>query len=767
MATTPTWSAARNGLPSDPGSNDASAQVNQFLGTHASSVVYNGSVVVTPSTTATTTLWQLILGSQGDDYDVPFVMSGSVIGRVTFPVLAVGSGADLVVTLSADSGGVPGSTICSTIIPAEWITQQSWATAAAGPPSQLIISETNNYLATAWNNCYLSTLGSVIPFPYPSSSGGLAAGNPTSCTDGAGYYVQVGGTNGSGVASTDVFTIGWSGGQTLNNATVQPALPIAHNLGVSQVVNSTVVVCGGYDATGTMTANVFTAGYTASTGTIATWSQQTSLPQALVQMSRASYNGVMYVIGGYNSSSVVQSTVYYATVANGQITSWSTGTPLPAARANALSGAVNGFLVVSGGSTTGGTDHNDVYYTYLDPTTGAPHQWITGPSLPAVIESSGGNPECQTLANSIAVATVPTGAIYLPIDATGVAQQWIRSGPAGTADLAYFPYGNGQYQYFDMAATAYASNTVFQATLVSVPLPSTGLTNGSTYHVTLQQRSGSGDNNNYLRLTQRNTAYPSGTTALQRPYGTSTWSAMSPSGANIPMMVFNNNQSGPVIHTWDDAGARTSTLLYAMTPDQRLLGVCEAVTQSSPPINAQPSFENGTGYWTPTGCTFAPSTAVTYSARGFSTSGLITPSGVAGQAYIESEQETVIVGDAYTMSAWVYSPTGYSSVAVNINWYTSIGAFLSTTSGTVTSVTANTWTQLTVATPTAGAPTSAARGTAVIVESGTPPVTALLYVASATLTPPARVFSSAESVNYGATWPSTSLWPPLGTTALA
>jgi hypothetical protein len=583
---------------------------------------------------------------------------------------------------------------------------------------------------------------------------------------------------------TAVFTVGYAGGTTLVTPVPQPPLPQAlYAPACAITADDTLVSAGGNMGTGG-TASVYTASANASTGQISSWSQQAALPVPLDQAAATAWNQTVYVVGGYHSqTSTTVSTVYYATVANGQIAGWSAGPPLPVALSSLCATVVGNTLIVAGGVNVSlSLITSAVWYSEIA-SDGSLSQWRSAASLPTALQStSEGWGLITTPAGMLLWGGSnfgPLGAVQsLTVGPAGFSTWQQQTSPIGATDglpTLTVSNGDGTQQLFalDAASGVYHTTTLYPVPQISVPLPTSGLTNGATYHVTFQQRGGD-TINNYLMTGTDTNALPAN--ALTRTRGTGgTWSTYA-AGQAIPISLYNNTIPGnatnstasqAAVHTWDDNGARTSTLIYATTPDQRLLGICEAVTLSSPPLNAQPSFENGVGYWTPTGATFTPSTAVTYAARGFSTSGLLTPSGSAGSALIESEPQTVLVGNPYTVSAWVYSPTGYSNVAVNINWYTSIGAFLSTTSGTVTAVPATTWTQLTVATPSTGAPSGAATGTAVLVESGTPPSTALLYVASASLTPPARVFSSAQSVNYASAWPSSGIYPPLGTTALA
>jgi hypothetical protein len=145
-------------------------------------------------------------------------------------------------------------------------------------------------------------------------------------------------------------------------------------------------------------------------------------------------------------------------------------------------------------------------------------------------------------------------------------------------------------------------------------------------------------------------------------------------------------------------------------------------------------------------------------------SALVTPTGSAAQTYIQSEQIPVQQGHSYTATAWLYSPVGYSNATVNINWYTSASSLVSTTTGATTVLAAGTWKQITT---TGAAPATAAYGTIVPIESGTPPGTAVFYVSAATLQDASGpMLSSVAEVSYPGTWPGAT-WPPISITNLA
>src|ERR1051326_5756695 len=130
---TPTWSAARSGLLGDTGAANFPEQINQFMGTHGVTPIYQGNSAVTPVGSGGDA-WAYELSTQA--ISQPITMSGTTIGRVVVPLLPVGAGADLTVSLCSDSGGVPGVVIARTKVPASWIYQLSAIAGVAGPASE-------------------------------------------------------------------------------------------------------------------------------------------------------------------------------------------------------------------------------------------------------------------------------------------------------------------------------------------------------------------------------------------------------------------------------------------------------------------------------------------------------------------------------------------------------------------------------------------------------------------------------------------------------
>lgn len=730
----PTWSAARSGLLGDPGAVDATAEINQFLGAHSATVLYQGAAVLTPAGTGTIPS-TVNLGV--NDYDQPFTMSGTSVGRVTIPVAASGNGADLVVSLCPDSSGSPGAPIVSTRVAAAWIV----ALAAVGT-----LAAGSAPLATATSNSVTIGAGINVTYAAPAvsvSGGGVNAGTTTAGNN----LLLVGGLNAASQAVPNVFSITYAGGTTLAPAVPQPSLPQALYVPGVAATPDTLVSAGGIipGSTSTDVSSVFTASLNPTTGTVGAWSAQTPLPQGLSQFGIASSGQNIYIVGGYNGTAP-QSTVYWTTVQNGQITGWNTGPSLPAPNSGVSAAVVNGYLVLTDATNS----PKLVRYAKIN-VDGSLGGWMVGPTVPHLVVN--------------AIAAVPgVGLVLVDGYSPGInVTETFAFGPSGPGttwqvqrnaipntqspyQVAVFPTGNGTWQIFSLLGNnTYFTQQLSLAPTISVPLPATGLTNGATYHVTMSQQGG--DLNNHLVTGQDSNVYTGNPTALYRARsGGSGWTATT-AGNAIPIQFYDQTVSGTwPLHTWEDGGAKHMTIVRNSTPDSTPLGVLEATTQPAPVLNMNPTFTSGTAPWVATGGTIAQSSAQTHGNLPFS--GLLTPSGSAATAQIESEKVTVFQGHSYVASTWLYSPTGYANCAVNIDWYNAAGTLLSTTSGAVTALAAATWTALTT---TGTVPASAATATIVVAETGTPPATALLYGYAALQDTSGPMLPSIAQINYTGT----------------
>lgn len=141
---------------------------------------------------------------------------------------------------------------------------------------------------------------------------------------------------------------------------------------------------------------------------------------------------------------------------------------------------------------------------------------------------------------------------------------------------------------------------------------------------------------------------------------------------------------------------------------------------SQPTLNSNPTFETDTSGWTTTNATLTRSNA---QAKYGSWSGLLTST--AGSApRAQSGLTPVTTGQSYRASGWMYAPASIAAgIGLNINWFDSGQAYLSTSSNSTT--------------PASGAwffmdsnftaPASAAYGNVLYTINGTPGAGVLLY----------------------------------------
>lgn len=771
--TTPMWSAAQNGTPGNLDAANASAQINQFLGTHGVTPIYDGTQVLTPGGTNNFT-W--VTYGDGTDLAQSFVLSGTAVSRVTIPVKPVGNGADMLVSLYADSGGSPNlaaGAIAAAMVPAAISSQLAAPSGLAnGGP-----------LATAkYNTGYLTGGVTTNLYPVPTAGAGGVSVLSSFAVDGD-FIISVGGGQPpSATASPSVNTFQYIGGGTLASPVPQPSLPVGNNGPAIAVAGDTLVVMGGgIGSTGsTPVSTVWTAGWDGNTGIVGSWSAQTALPGTSQFGGAAGYNGFVYYVGGTNGSNNL-ATVYYSPVVNGQINTWTSGPPLPVALSNPMVAAVNGWLFVIGGLNNSFAVVSTVYYAAIN-TDGSLGPWQTGPALPAPNQAFGPGFDLAVADGLLVIVGGATtggsslsSATVLSVTPDGPSDNWVSSNWNGTRFFPVFAFGTGAGSYDVVAVDLNAlppqteSSTLLSVPLLSVPLNATGLTNGSTYHVVLQQnqQATAGD---YLAWGLLNgPALPNSAKNSTRHGGT--WTTIP--GYSVPMSVYNNVSTNPnVRHLVDDISAynvnqRWSTMEYSSVTSL-LTGYLDATSRPNNPLNSNPTFTSGVSPWTVTGGTFTQSAAQTHG--GFAFSGLLTPNGSSGTASASSEFLPVQQGGGpfygtsqwYLLDGWFYSPTGYASFSPSINWYDRSQGFLSTNNHT-TALVAATWTHIQAFYE---APASAANAKITVLESGTPASSNTVFLSNVQLVlSPECVgsFSSAAVVDYPTTGPP---WPPTGITQL-
>ncbi|MEU9643593.1 hypothetical protein [Streptomyces sp. NPDC048188] len=174
---------------------------------------------------------------------------------------------------------------------------------------------------------------------------------------------------------------------------------------------------------------------------------------------------------------------------------------------------------------------------------------------------------------------------------------------------------------------------------------------------------------------------------------------------------------------------------FDMPFDLRVGGEVITVTAPGTPVTLNPFFETNVADWAGVNAAIARVTDIVHPDPRAVASMRVTPAG--GFASLDARSSvsaagTITPGVAYTSSAWVYSPNGWSDLRSIIDWYDAAGTYLSSGASTAVVAPAGTWTYLaTTNTAPAGASRCLTR-----VRSGNTPTTAdVFYVWAARATP--------------------------------
>jgi hypothetical protein len=566
----PAWLAARAGMPGATAAVNHAAQISQFLGTHGVSAVYEGAQIVAPAgSSAAPVQWAALTGT---DVDQPFAMptGKTTIGRVTLPLSPTGNGADVTVSLCADSAGSPGAVLATTRIPAQWLT-------ALAAPDGL---DDGGPLATAASNTMVFGGATTTAWTQPAVSVN-GSGNYAAPVTSGGFAILLGGyDNTAGGVITTVATIAYLGGGTISGPMPQPSLPQAAFLSVATATPDTVLFAGGTNTSpgDAGLATVSTASWDPATGTVGSWTAQASLPNAVVSGAMVSWQDNVYVIGGNTNDETATATanVWWSPVTNGQITAWSAGPALPQALANMHAAVVNGWLIVAGGVNAAGTPQTAVLYAAIS-ADGALGSWQAGPVLPQAAYNYTSGWSLAVTDNAMIIvsgwdapSTHSPSTMILTVTADGPAPAWQKQPcySQGNYQVVCFQDGvSGEWQVINLHLTSYDTTPVVPVPLISVPLPATGLTAGATYHVVVHQDGG--DLNDYVQVALLTSALP--IAAQTRPGG----GAWTPGTGSLIASVWDQTATGSLQHLWEDTGAKVTSLVYAGGSDA-LLGVCEA-----------------------------------------------------------------------------------------------------------------------------------------------------------------------------------------------
>lgn len=789
MPTTPNWEAATNGVTSNLETTNQSAQLSQFLGTHLIRPMSTGTPIVQPnnytqnSSTDTLNMTWLTYGNN-TDFSQPFTMppGNTSLRRVIVAVNPVGNGADLSVTLHPDSSGSPNvnSVLASTTIPAGEIN------ALAAPNG---ISNAGPISTARFNTIYGSTPSTNFPWAYPTS--GLTNLSLTSSDQSGSYLVLCGGANAiSGNPVSQVVSQKYLGGGLLDLPVQQPQLPQATVNGSMSLTSNFIVYTAGITGNGwtTLVQNTWVASWDSNTNSVGAWSAQANYPVTTYCASSAAFGDTIYVLGGYVNNSTARSDVNWATINNGQITSWTPGPALPVALGNTFAGVIGNWLIVAGGTPTfGGAPQTAMYYARIN-SDGSLGNWQTGPAMP--IGTMGWSDGMSMAINGNVFSIVggnqlgTIGSFFsIVFTDSGPADRWVASslnevtGQSGFNVAALFDAGNGVVDLVNIYTRVSSYNYVkyIPVPTISVPLPVSGLTSGSTYHVVLRQAQNT-SRADYLQYGLNKNMLASD--ALKSPrHSTSAWTTIQ-SGYSMPLWVYDtlSTDTSPILHMWEDGTSTGSTATsnlgsahktFTYTRFQQPLGICDTTTKPNDPLNKNPTFTSGVANWTPQNCTFVQSSAQVQG--GFSFSGLMTPNGVASAPKVASELIPITPSltsqgtlQWYMANGWFYSPTGWATTTLSIDWYTASSTFISTSSSTV-AIPAATWTNYT---NTFQPPANAAFASIDFIESGTPAASNTVYFSNVMLVSPLELIPTLSSVNQ-VTYGSSGAWPATGVTQLS
>lgn len=254
----------------------------------------------------------------------------------------------------------------------------------------------SGHKAATWNNQYVYVVGGWNDLTYSSAvyratiqSGGISgwttlASIPVALKDaavviGTNTIYVIGGRDASQVYSTIYYAAINSDGSIGAWQTSAVSLPAVRWGHAAVYLNGFIYVTGGA-GTLTETAALNTVYYSKvlADNTLGSFTTGTALTAARNKHSMVTYNGVLYVLGGYANGGTKASTVYQATPGvNGANGAWTTQTALPVTISNHSSVVTNGLIMVMAGET-GGTLSNTVYYANADATTWT---WVTSTNL--------------------------------------------------------------------------------------------------------------------------------------------------------------------------------------------------------------------------------------------------------------------------------------------------------------------------------------------------------------------------------------------------
>ena len=266
----------------------------------------------------------------------------------------------------------------------------SWLTTTVLPQTL------TGHKAVSWNDRYVYLIGGYNNLTYSNAvyvaaiqAGGITGWTvlnslPVALKDpavviGTNTIYVMGGRNATQIFNT-IFTAAINTDGTIGAWQTSTVTLPATLWGHTAVYLKGYIYIAGGSASATEATALSTVYYTKvkADNSLSSFSTGISLAQARNKHSMVTYNGNLYVLGGYDNSGTKASTVYIATPGlDGSTGTWSAGTPLPVALSNHSSVVTNGLIMVLAGAT-GSTLSNTVYYADADAGT---LSWTTSPNV--------------------------------------------------------------------------------------------------------------------------------------------------------------------------------------------------------------------------------------------------------------------------------------------------------------------------------------------------------------------------------------------------
>ncbi|WP_371795975.1 hypothetical protein [Streptomyces sp. NBC_01718] len=165
---------------------------------------------------------------------------------------------------------------------------------------------------------------------------------------------------------------------------------------------------------------------------------------------------------------------------------------------------------------------------------------------------------------------------------------------------------------------------------------------------------------------------------------------------------------------------------------------------AGPVLSVNPLLLSDLSGWSGLSATIAYDTTVVHRAAGATASIRMTPTGAtsaSAQQMVSTPVGSITPGDSYTMSGWVYSPTGWSDMRIVTDWDSATNTSISTSPSVAIPVPAGQWTFITT---TVTAPALASRGRVRVRIGASPALTDISYWWNVQLRPDAPVTLAAD-----------------------